>query len=149
RYRALGLRARLPVLPLYRRPALPGRRFPMTTRSWIRRLLDRKPRTKCKAPARCRPALEALEDRTVPTTFQLVNVVRTNSDLINAIIAANNGSGQPIIELQSFTGFNFTSAYQSPSDALPQITANITIAGTSGYVNTIQRSTATGTPAFR
>jgi hypothetical protein len=33
----------------------------MTTRTWIRRLFARKPRTVRKAPARCRPAVEALE----------------------------------------------------------------------------------------
>jgi hypothetical protein len=30
-------------------------------RTWVRRLCDRKPRTIHKAPARCRPAVEALE----------------------------------------------------------------------------------------
>src|SRR5262249_31803369 len=39
--------------------------FPMTPRSWIRRLFARKPRTARKAPARFRPRLEGLEDRTV------------------------------------------------------------------------------------
>jgi hypothetical protein len=41
----------------------------MTTRSWIR-----KPCTIRKAAARCRPALEALEDRTVPSTFTDLNL---------------------------------------------------------------------------
>jgi hypothetical protein len=46
----------------------------MATRSWIRKLFARKPRTIRKAAARCRPALEALEDRTVPSTFTVLNV---------------------------------------------------------------------------
>jgi hypothetical protein len=42
--------------------------FPMTTRSWIRKLFESKrPRTLPMALARRRPSLEALEDRTVPT----------------------------------------------------------------------------------
>jgi len=40
----------------------------MTARSWIRPLLARTPRTAGKARARCRPALEALEERTLLDT---------------------------------------------------------------------------------
>src|SRR5262249_62133338 len=70
---AHGLRARLTVLPLYGRPHHFGRRFPMTTRSWIRRLFARTPRTIRKAPARFRPRLELLEDRLTPAaSHQLV-----------------------------------------------------------------------------
>ncbi len=39
----------------------------MTSRSWIRRLFARKPRTIRKAPARCHPAVEALENRIAPS----------------------------------------------------------------------------------
>ena len=41
----------------------------MTTRSWLRTLFAH-PVTRLirKAPARCRPAIEALEDRTAPST---------------------------------------------------------------------------------
>ena len=39
----------------------------MTTRTWIRRLFARPPRTRRPAPARFRPRLEALEDRVTPT----------------------------------------------------------------------------------
>ena len=39
----------------------------MAVRSWIRTLFEsRSPRTIRKAPVRCRPSLEALEDRAVP-----------------------------------------------------------------------------------
>src|SRR5262245_57404151 len=41
----------------------------MTTRSWIPKLFVRTPRTVRKAPPRCRLAFEALEDRTVLSTF--------------------------------------------------------------------------------
>jgi hypothetical protein len=40
----------------------------MTPRSWIRQLFARTPRAIRKAPARCRPALEALEDRLTPAS---------------------------------------------------------------------------------
>src|SRR5579884_3327642 len=120
----------------------------MITRSWIRRLFDRKPRTVRKAPARRRPAVEALEDRTLLSPV----VATTTSQLIGDIVAANNGTGPTTIQLQaadSTNGFDFTAAYPSTNDALPQITAAITITGTSGFDNSIQRSTAWGTPAFR
>src|SRR5579884_1835279 len=120
----------------------------MITRSWIRRLFDRKPRTVRKAPARRRPAVEALEDRTLLSPV----VATTTSQLIGDIVAANNGTGPTTIQLQAAdatNGFDFTAAYNSTQSALPQITASITIEGTSGFTNIIQRSTATGTPAFR
>ena len=53
--RASGLLARLVALPLYRRPCRPGRRFPMFTRSRIRRLFVRTPRTGPKSAFRRRP----------------------------------------------------------------------------------------------
>ena len=40
----------------------------MTSRSWIGKLFARTPRPTRKAPARCRPAVEALEDRTLLNT---------------------------------------------------------------------------------
>src|SRR5262245_31350973 len=61
---APGLRARLVVLPLSRRQPSPQRRFPMTARSWIRKLFARTPRTARKA--RFRPRLEQLEVRALP-----------------------------------------------------------------------------------
>jgi uncharacterized repeat protein (TIGR01451 family) len=120
----------------------------MTVRTWINKLFAPKPRTIRKDMFRFQPRLEVLEDRTL-----LSPVVATNTrDLINDIAAANNGTGPTTIQLQAAdatNGFDFASAYNSTLNALPQITANITIEGTSGYTNTVQRSTATGTPAFR
>src|SRR5262245_60607422 len=71
--RAPSLRAWIVVLPLYRRPTRFGRRFPMTTRSWIRNLFARTPRRAPhggrKAPRRFRPTLDVLEDRLTPSTL--------------------------------------------------------------------------------
>jgi hypothetical protein len=120
----------------------------MAMRTWVRRLLDRQPRTIRKDLFRFRARLEALEDRTLLS----VAVATTTNELVNDIAAANNGTGPTTILLQAAdptNGFDFTSAYQATNNALPEITANITIEGTSGYNNTIQRSTASGTPAFR
>ena len=41
----------------------------MLTRSWTRKLFARTPRTIHRAPPRCRPAPEVLEDRTTPSTL--------------------------------------------------------------------------------
>src|SRR5262249_25255794 len=71
--RAVGLHARLVVLPLYSGPTLCGRRFPMTDRSWIHKLFARPPRRAPHggrpAPPRSRPTLDVLEDRLTPTTL--------------------------------------------------------------------------------
>src|SRR6516225_5189939 len=48
---------------------LSARRLPMTTRTWIRRLFARKPRTVRKAPPRRRPVVEALEQRLAPAAY--------------------------------------------------------------------------------
>src|SRR5262249_736921 len=77
-------------------PTLPGRRFAMTTRSWIRNpFASRKPRTIRKAPARSRPTVEILEDRMAPATLT-VNTLGDNSNadtglsLREAILLVNN-----------------------------------------------------------
>ena len=41
----------------------------MTARSWFRKLFARTPRTIRKAPVRCRPVLEAPEDRLAPAAY--------------------------------------------------------------------------------
>src|SRR5262245_20426306 len=74
--RAPGLRARGVALAWYRRPTCPARRFPMATRTGVRNLFARSPRTAGKAPARFRPLLEALEDRLAPATL----VVNSTAD---------------------------------------------------------------------
>jgi len=68
----------------------------MATRTRIRRLFDRKPRTVRKAPAR-RPTLETLEDRLAPAGFGLGAL--TNYGLLyegngGKSLAFNNGSSE-------------------------------------------------------
>jgi hypothetical protein len=68
----------------------------MTTRFWIRRLFDRKPRTNCKAPARYRPAFETLEDRLAPASLTVNTLDDNTTDtsvltLREAITLVNSG----------------------------------------------------------
>src|SRR5262245_61607766 len=85
----------------------------MTSRSWIRKLFARPPRPARKAPARCRPAVEALEDRLAPAvtlsvsdplplpegdsgTSTMVFVVTRSGDLSPAVqvsYATQDGAG--------------------------------------------------------
>jgi hypothetical protein len=115
----------------------------MAIRSWIRRLFDRKTRTIRKDTVRFRPRLEALEDRTVPSGPPLI--VNNPADLAIDLNSSNIIGGATTITLaQGFT-FDFTSPNGSTNgtDALPAITADITILGNG---DTIER---TGTNAFR
>jgi hypothetical protein len=128
----------------------------MTTRSWIRKLFDRKPRTIRKDLVRFRPRLEHLEDRVTPsTTITVTSAADTANYAGTVTVSRLNPSAKPVTLIDALNaadatnGFDFALPYNSTVNALPQITATITIEGTSGYNNTIQRSTATGTPAFR
>jgi hypothetical protein len=98
------------------------------------------------AAGRRAPGLERLEDRTVPSSFTAASV----SDLIAAIHAANAAGGPNTINLVAGTTFNLTAVDNTTDDAtgLPVIAAtdNLSIVGNG---DVIQRSTATGTPAFR
>jgi hypothetical protein len=62
----------------------------MTTRSWIRRLFARTPRTTRKEPARFRPRLETLEDRLAPAVHDVTSG-GTFTTIQLAINAANPG----------------------------------------------------------
>jgi hypothetical protein len=87
-----------------------------------------------------RLCLEALEDRT------LLSNPATTGELITAIQNANNNPGTPTtITLAANTTFDFTSANNSTNgaNALPVITANITIVGNG---DTLERS---GPATFR
>jgi hypothetical protein len=107
-------------------------------------------RTRPQAPRRRRVRLcfEQLEDRLVPSNFTAVNV----SDLIADINAANKAGGSNTITLTAPTSAPYNlSAVDNTTDGatgLPVIAANdnLTILGNG---DTIARSTATGTPAFR
>src|SRR5262249_47121656 len=115
----------------------------MFASSWLRQLQRRWFPCRPIRPAsgrRVRLCLKALEDRT------LLPNPATTGELITAIQNANNNPGTPTtITLAANTTFDFTSANNSTNgaNALPVITANITIVGNG---DTIERS---GTAAFR
>jgi hypothetical protein len=93
-----------------------------------------------------RPLLEVLEDRALPSSY----TAGTVADLIADINAANTGGGSNTITLVAGTTFTLTAVNNTTDGAtgLPVIAANdaLTIVGNG---DTIQRSTASGTPAFR
>ncbi|HEV3262981.1 MAG TPA: hypothetical protein VG013_39470, partial [Gemmataceae bacterium] len=100
-----------------------------------------------KAPRRSlRLNVEQLEDRTVPSSFTAATV----SDLIADINAANQVGGSNTITLVAGNSFSLTAADNSTDGAtgLPVIAANdnLTLVGNG---DTIARSAAAGTPAFR
>jgi hypothetical protein len=97
-------------------------------------------------PARFVPRLEQLETRTLPSTY----VAFTAPDLIADINAANLNGGANTIVLAGHSNFTLT-AVNNTADGptgLPVIADQdrLTIIGSN---NTIERSTAAGTPDFR
>jgi hypothetical protein len=90
--------------------------------------------------------MEQLENRLVPTIFSAPTV----PDLIADINAANAAGGANTITLVAGTTYTLTAADNATDggNGLPVITSgdNLTITGNG---DTIQRSTASGTPAFR
>jgi hypothetical protein len=90
--------------------------------------------------------VKQLEDRSVPTAFTAATVVH----LIADINAANAAGGANIIRLVAGKTFTLSAVDNTTDGAtgLPVIAANdaLTIVGNG---DTIQRSTASGTPAFR
>jgi hypothetical protein len=95
----------------------------MTTRTWIRRLFDRKPHTIRKELVRFRPRLEVLEDR------MLLSNPATTNDLLVAIQNANQAGGATTITLAPNTTFDFTEPINRVNgfNAVDVIMANITI----------------------
>jgi len=93
-----------------------------------------------------RLGLEQLEDRLVPSNFTAASL----SDLIADITAANKAVGPNTISLVAGDTFSLTAVDNATDGAtgLPVIAAkdNLTIIGNG---DTIARSTASGTPAFR
>jgi hypothetical protein len=90
--------------------------------------------------------LERLEDRSLPSAYTAASV----ADLVADIRAANQHGGSNTITLAANTPFTLTAVDNTTDGAtgLPVITANdiLTVAGSG---DTLTRSTATGTPAFR
>jgi hypothetical protein len=87
---------------------------------------------------RPRLSLEPLEDRTL-----LSAPVTDTTGLISAITSANTAGGSTTITLASGTTFDFTTANNSTDggNALPVITANITILGSGDTIERIGSST--------
>ena len=71
----------------------------MARPSWIRKLFARPVSRSIKAPPRCRPAVEALEDRTLLNAYTAATV----ADLINDINAAND-KGQTALHGAAYFG---------------------------------------------
>jgi hypothetical protein len=115
---------------------------------WLRLGLNRPGQDRSAAPRRRgrRLALEQLEDRTVPSNFTATSV----ANLVADINAANAVGGSNTITLVAGTTFNLSAVDNTTDGAtgLPVIAANgnLTIVGNG---DTIQRSTARGTPTFR
>jgi hypothetical protein len=120
----------------------------MTARSWVRRLFARPPRAARTAPSLFRPRVEWLEVRETPANYNAA----TAADLIADIGLANTAGGTNTITLSAATSSPYTlTAADNTTDGptgLPVIQggSNLTILGNG---DTIQRSTAAGTPAFR
>src|SRR5262245_60268414 len=129
----------------YRRPALEGRSI-MWLPSWLRkRSANRAPMGRAQhrpAARRFRPRLEALEARTLPSTYYAA----TASDLIADINAANKHGGTNTIVLTAPTTSPYVlTAVDNTTDGatgLPVISSNkgdnLTIVGNG---DTIERST--------
>ena len=109
----------------------------MTTRSWVRNLFARTPRTARKTPARFRPRYEELEDRLTPSTFYISNL---NDDpnpgsLRYAITQANANPGPDTINLYDSPGGSGAIIAPIPGtitlggSQLPTITGDLTING--------------------
>ncbi len=120
----------------------------MSTRQWTRRLFPQSARAGRSAAVRRRPVIEALEERALLTGYSVANV----SDLIAAIVSSNTAGGANTITLTADNSSPYTlAAVDNTTDGatgLPVIAAGnvLTIVGDG---DTIERSTADGTPALR
>jgi len=75
----------------------------MTARCWIRKLFARKPRATRKAPARCRPSLEALEDRALPAVTFLEPASYATGDMpLSVVVGDFNGDGKQDLVAASY-----------------------------------------------
>jgi hypothetical protein len=76
----------------------------MTVRTWFRRLFARPVSRPTKAPARSRPAIEALEDRTLLNSY----LAGTVAELIQDIGLANQAGGPNKITLSATPSVHYT-----------------------------------------
>jgi hypothetical protein len=89
------------------------------------------------------PRLEALEDRTVPSTFTVGTLAESGpGSLRQAILDANAQPGDDTINFSVTGAINLSSA-------LPNLSTNLAIQGPGAASLTVQRSNAGGTPDFR
>jgi uncharacterized repeat protein (TIGR01451 family) len=107
------------------------------SRSWIRKLFDRQPRTIRKELVRLRPRLELLEDRTLPSATLPYPTASTSDQLIADINAANSAGGATTITLAAGTTFNFylPDNKTNGGNEMPVITGNINIVGNGDTIN--------------
>jgi hypothetical protein len=111
----------------------------MTIRSWTRKLFARTPRTARKAPDRCRPRLEALEDRLAPAIL----TVNSMADTANATdaylslreaIAIVNSATLPSGLSSQITGQISGNLHDGKADTIEfdptKVTSAITLGGT-------------------
>ena len=118
----------------------------MISRSWIRRVFDRKPRTIRKTirkdPARFPLRLETLEDRTLLSSGLPYASPSTPAQLIADINAANSAGAATTITLAPGTTFSFISADNTTNgaNALPVIKGTIDIIGNGDTIERRARS---------
>jgi hypothetical protein len=109
-------------------------------------MLSRRHQAGTKRPARARPVLERLEDRTVLSNYTAASI----TDLIADINAANAAGGSNTITLVAGNAFTLAAVNNSTDggNGLPVIATNnnLTIQGNG---DTVARSTDVGTPAIR
>ncbi len=113
------------------------------TRNWFRTLFAR-PIVRKSPKSRTRPALEILEDRTVPTTFTVANGLDSGAGSLRAAIAlADANPGADTI--------NFAAGVNSVTLTSGELllSTDVTIAGPASGTVTVARSAAVGTPQFR
>src|SRR5262249_15022572 len=90
----------------YRRCTCSVRGIAMTVRSWIRKLLTRPVTRRIgKAPARCRPVLEVLEDRALPAvSFQPAVSYGTGDTPVSVAAGGFNPGGTPDLAVANVYG---------------------------------------------
>jgi uncharacterized protein (TIGR03118 family) len=136
---ALGLRAGAMVFSFYRRPALERRKI-MLFSSWLRNWKSsapaprRRTQTSRRQRASFCPRLEALEERTVPSGYQQINLVSYQPGLGHFTDPNLNGWGMTSLPDGSFVVSNtFTTglatSYDRSGHVLPQ---KITVPGSTG-----------------